>query len=449
LTFVLGLLTVGRRAALVGAVCVACSPFMIIFSTEARTYMLVMFLGLVSSICLLRAISTNRFSWWAGYAASCCAAAYSHYSVVFFLVAQFAWAFFAAPRLRRPLILANVAVVAGFLPAIGGLRDGFRAPNFITATVPVNLTDIRDTLERFWIGHPAMPIRMVPGNVAVLLGAAGLAVAVLGLAFAAQRRGRVRWRPTPGLALIVVLALVPTVLLILYSWLRTDVLGGGNIIASWPAMALAIGALVTAPRAPVRIVATTLVVGAYAIGGFKMLSPSWQNGDVHGALAYIERTGKSGDPIVSLPAFANPLSEVDAALAGTPDYTYVPGNTLDRARTQDSGDAHPVIRLFSPPLNEQFGHLAGPRPAPAFFFISVPSGQQVAHEAISAARHGTVFMLTPFPSWVLAKNTPVTAVRQFFHTMAVNHYHVATQVQITSFALFSSGESVYVFRKSS
>ena len=448
LTFVLGLLTVGRRAALVGAVCVACSPFMIIFSTEARTYMLVLFLGLVSSICLLRAIDTNRLAWWAGYAVSCCAAVYSHYSVVFFLVAQFAWAFFAAPRARKSLILANVAVVAGFLPAIGGLRAGLRDTNFISTLVPVNLTDIGNILERFWIGPATFPVNKVPGNVAVLLAVAGLAVAVLGLAFAARKR-RARWRPTPGLALIVVLALAPAVLMILYSWLRTDVLGGGNIIASWPAMALAIGALVTAPRAPVRIVAVTLVVVAYVIGGVKMLSPAWQRGDVHGALAYIERTGKSGDPIVSLPAFANPLSEVDAALAGTPNYTYVPGNTLDRERTVVSGDAHPVIRLYYPPLQEQFNHLAGPRPAPAFFFANVPSGQQVAQEAISAARHDTVFMVTPFPNRVWARNSSVTIVRQFFDAMALHHYHVATQVQIKSYALFSSGETVLIFRKSS
>jgi hypothetical protein len=455
LTFVLGLLTVGRRAALVGAVLVACSPFMIIFSTEARTYMLVLFLGLVSSICLLRAIGTNRLAWWAGYAVSCCAAAYSHYSVVFFLVAQFAWAFFAAPRARRPLIWANVAVVAGFLPAIGGLRDGFRAPNFITDLVPVNLTSIGNVLERFWIGPASFPVNLVPGNVAVGLGAAGLAVAVLGLAFATVRkRGRVQWRPTRGLALIVVLALAPTLLMILYSWLRTDVLGGGNIIASWPAMALAIGALVSAPRAPVRIAAVTLVVVAYVIGGVKMLSPTWQRGDVHGALAFIERTGRSGDPIVDLPAFYNPLSEVDAALAGTPNYTYVPGNTLDRARTQLSGDAHPVIRLWAPPLNQQFKHLAGPRPAPAFFFMTVPTGRQVAQEAISAARHGTVFMVTPYAGSIWARNSSlsnsfVTTIRQFFSTMALRHYRVATHVQITSYALYSGGESVYVFRTSS
>jgi hypothetical protein len=427
---------------------------MIIFSTEARTYMLVLFLGLVSSICLVQAIGTNRLAWWAGYAVSCCAAAYSHYSVVFFLVAQFAWAFFAAPRARKPLIWANVAVVVGFLPAVGGLRAGLRDANFIQTLVPVNLTDIGNILERFWIGPATFPVNEVPGNVAVLLAVAGLAVAVLGLAFAARKRGRVRWRPTPGLALIVVLALAPAVLMILYSWLRTDVLGGGNIIASWPPMALAIGALVTAPRAPVRVAAVTLVVVAYVIGGVKMLSPSWQRGDVHGALAYIERTGKSGDPIVSLPAFANPISEVDAALAGTPNYTYVPGNTLDRARTAVSEDAHPVIRLYFPPLDEQFKHLAGPRPAPAFFFPSTPSGKQIAQEAISAARNGTVFMVTPYPGRLWAKNsslsnTFVTTVRQFFGAMASHHYHVATQVQIKSYALFSGGESVYVFRTSS
>ena len=52
LTFLLGLWTVGRRAGLVGAVCVALSPYMIFFSTEARPYMLVLFLALLSTLAL-------------------------------------------------------------------------------------------------------------------------------------------------------------------------------------------------------------------------------------------------------------------------------------------------------------------------------------------------------------------------------------------------------------
>jgi hypothetical protein len=461
LTFVLGLQTVGRRAALVGATCVACSPFMIFYSTEARTYMLVLFLGLASSICLLRALDTNRLAWWAGYAVSSCAAVYSHYSVVFFLVAQVAWAFFAAPRARKPLVWSNVAAVAGFLPAVGGLPADFKAPNLIALLVPVNLTDIRDILERFWIGHPEMNVASLPGNVAVLLGAAGLALGALGSVSVLRKRARPWWRVSRRTLLLVVLAVAPTLLMIAYSVLRVDVLGGGNIIASWPAMALGIGLLVTVPRTPLRIVAVALVIGAYAIGGVKMLSNGSQNGDVHDAVAYIERTGDNGDPIVSAPMFANPLSEVDAALAGTPSYTYVPGDTLDRARSQLSGDPHPVIRLAAlpaqaPPLDEQFQHLAGPRPQPVFLGLPAPSGQDVAQQAISEAPHGTVFVVTPYPiSFKLrltyasksSSNPLFNSLNEFLVTMSRQHYHVVKQKSFASFTLSPGGEYVTVFRK--
>ena len=51
LTFLLGLWTVGRRAALVGATCVALSPYMIFYSTEARPFMLVLFFSLAVHTC--------------------------------------------------------------------------------------------------------------------------------------------------------------------------------------------------------------------------------------------------------------------------------------------------------------------------------------------------------------------------------------------------------------
>lgn len=253
--------------------------------------------------------------------------------------------------------------------------------------------------------------------------------------------------------MIAVLALTPTVLMIIYSWLRVDVLGGGNIIASWPAMALAVGALVTAPPKPLRIAAVTLVVTAYAIGGVGLLRNTWQRGNVAAALAYIDRTGKGGDPIVSLPLFANPLSEVDAALAGTSSYTYIPGNTLDRARPPDSGDPHPVIRLSAPPfqvppLDEQFKYLAGPRPKPVFFDFPAPTPMQVAREAMSQAPNGTVFMVTPFPVdpafWLT--RAPDSRPSQFLKTM-LTRFHIAGQAWFPSFSLFAGGEYVTVFRK--
>jgi hypothetical protein len=454
LTFVLGKLTVGRRAALVGAVCVACSPFMIFYSTDARTYMLVLFFGLVASICLLRAIATNRFAWWAGYAASSCAAVYSHYTVVFFLVPLFVWAFFAEPRTRKPLIWSNVAAVVGFLPGAAGLPAGLRAPNLITGLIPVNWPTTKFIWEHFWIGHANLPLHDVPGDWAVLMAVVGLALGAFGAILVARHRGARWWRVRPEVFLIGVLVVAPFVLMVVYSLVHTDIMGGGNIIASWPAMSLVIGALVTAPPRPLRIAAVALVVGAYAIGAWQMLRPVWQRGNIDGATAYIERTAQSGDPIVSLPAFANPLSEVDVALSDTPSDTYVPGNTLDRARSA-SGDPHPVIRLngpllTAPPLNELFQRLAGPRPNAGFFFLPQPTAAQTAQQAMASAPHGTIFLVTPFSIDAAAqiKKAPNSQLSEFLEPM-LSHYHVVRQVRFPSQSVYYDGEYVTEFRKSS
>ena len=117
LTCLLGLWTVGRRAGLVGAALVALSPFMIFYSTEARSFALLILLGLLSTLALLRAIETGGGWWWAAYAVCSCAAAYTNYTAVFLLAAQAAWALWAAPRARVWVLGANLAAALAYLPA--------------------------------------------------------------------------------------------------------------------------------------------------------------------------------------------------------------------------------------------------------------------------------------------------------------------------------------------
>src|SRR5207253_1172569 len=104
----------GRRTGLAGAAIVALNPFLIFYSTEARAYALMLLLGLLSTLALLRALdaSPSRW-WWAMYAFFSCAALYTHYTVVFVLFAQLAWAAWTHPGARRWLLGANVAVGVG------------------------------------------------------------------------------------------------------------------------------------------------------------------------------------------------------------------------------------------------------------------------------------------------------------------------------------------------
>ncbi|HEY1273440.1 MAG TPA: glycosyltransferase family 39 protein, partial [Thermoleophilaceae bacterium] len=116
LTYLLGVRTVGRPAALVAAALMTLSPFLIYYTTEARAYGVTLLLVLLSTLTLLRALDSERWWWWAAYAVCSCAAIYAHYTPVYLLAAQFVWAFFARPRARLPLIAANAAVALAYIP---------------------------------------------------------------------------------------------------------------------------------------------------------------------------------------------------------------------------------------------------------------------------------------------------------------------------------------------
>jgi len=429
LTFLLGLWTVGRRAALVGATCVAFSPYMIYFSTEARPYMLVLFLALLSTLALLRALDTGWPGWWVAYAACTCGAAYTHYTVIFILVPQLAWAMWTQPKARRALIAANVAAGVAYLPWLGGLQEDLHAPSFIPTLVPVNLHTLQLIFVSYWIGHPAIPIKRMPGELAVALAATGLAIGLFGLVEGLRKAGRLRWRLSPRSTLVIVLAVAPALLVVLYSWARVDVLGGGNLIASWPGLALAIGALVTSPlRRTLWVAAVALTLVAFSIGGAKMITPVAQRPNTAAAVAFINRVGTSGDPIVSVPVFDNPLSELDVALADA-----------------GSSQHHPVLRLGVPPLAEQLSHLNGPHPQPQFFGLTVTPPQVVARQAVALAHNGTLFLVSPSGhSPTFLKDYPNNPISLFAIALP-GHFRLVEQMTFPSLFPISS-ESVYVFR---
>jgi hypothetical protein len=425
LTFVLGLWTVGRRAALVGAVCVALSPHMIFFSTEARAYMLVTFFALLSTLALLRALDSGRLGWWVAYGAFSCAASYTHYTVVYLLVAQFVWAFWTRPKARRWLLAANAAALLAYLPWLGGLREDLNGPNNIG---PFTFHVLGSELERLWIGHPDLPISHMPDRVGLALAVTGLAVGLLGLVLRARGAGRAKWRVPPRTALIVVLALAPAVLITVQSMVATNIVDGRDLTSSWPGLALAIGALVTSPARPLRLVAVTLTLGAFAIGGAKMLGSDAQRPDIAAAVAFVDRVGRPGDPVVDAPFFANPLSELDVALA-------------------DAGQStrYPVLRLGVPPLAEQLPPLSGPHPQPDPN-LQVTPPQDVARQAVALARHGTIFLVTPggADASLVLKRSPDTPVGMFLKTLP-GRFRMVEHVTYPGLSGILP-ESVYVFR---
>ena len=122
LVHLVGLRTVGRDAALLGAVLTTLSPFMIFYSAEARGYGVLMALVVLSTYALLRGLDDGGTGWWVLYGAATCAVAYTHYTGAFVLAAQVVWALWRHRERWRPLVVSTGVAALLFTPWLPSLR---------------------------------------------------------------------------------------------------------------------------------------------------------------------------------------------------------------------------------------------------------------------------------------------------------------------------------------
>jgi hypothetical protein len=326
LVYVLGTRTVGRTAALVATALTALSPFMIFYSSEARSYQLLIVLVLLSTLALLAAIDDGRARWWIAYGACSCAVMYTHYTGIFALLGQFLWVVWAYPQARRGVLLANLGAVIAYLPWISGLRNDLSSPttDILSALSPFTAETVRVSLEHWSVGHPfAYPgtgLRDLPGEIALGMLAVGIVIALIGLL---QRRLRAPaglsfGSPNRRVVLILVLAVSVPLGEALTSAVGDDVFGTRNLAASWPAFGLSLGALLAAAAAPLRFAAVTLTVGAFAIGpAAKMVDAPFERPGFDAAADFSDREAAAGDVVIDSVVFGvtpGPLSPLDAEL---------------------------------------------------------------------------------------------------------------------------------------
>ena len=320
LTYLLGERAVDRRAGLVAAALMSLSPFLIYYSTEARSFGTAMLFTLLSTLALLRAIDTRRTAWWFAYAALSCASVYTNYTTIFLLAGQFGWAIWTQPDLRPQLVIANAGAVLAYLPWVPSVIDAANSPGADVPALlgPFTLDSFRTELGRWSIGHPFERLSELPGHVGVVLIAAGVTVALLGLGgrALAARRAEARWRPSAGVGLVVVLAASAPVGEALYSWLAHSVWDQQQLIASTPGLAVLTATLLTRAGPRLAFLTSFLVLAGFGIGAAKMLDADAQRPDLNGPVAFVDRRAAVGDPILelSLPT-PGPLTALDVALA--------------------------------------------------------------------------------------------------------------------------------------
>lgn len=313
LVYMVGLRSVGRRAALLAAAVTALAPFMIYYSGEARAYAVLMALTLGSTLAMLLAIDGGRTRWWVLYAVSSCAAFYTHYTCAFVLGAQFLWLLWAHPEARKPAVIANIAAAAAVIPWIPGMIQDFTSPTLkiLSALSPFTPHDIALDLGHWTVGYPyveAGGLRALPGLPALILLALATALTVVGLLARRLRAGSQKAISPVSrrVALMVLLALAVPVGEAVVSLSGNHIFGVRNLAASWPYLTLSCAAVVAASDRRIALVASGLAVIAFALASTKMLGERFDRPRYQAAADYVASHARPGDVVIDTTGSLSP-----------------------------------------------------------------------------------------------------------------------------------------------
>jgi hypothetical protein len=341
LVYLLGLHTVGRRAALLGSALMALSPFAILYSTEARAYSTLTVFAALSTLCLVRALDGGRRGWWIAYAVSSGLVLYTHYTGVFLLVAQAAWAAWAHRERMRSLVIANAAVAIAALPWLPAYLEQRRlALGFeylAQSALPVTPGSLARGVVIALAGFPSVPLRELPGRPALVLLGIVVAAAIVSAGAPLARRvadgragGFVRRALSSRVALLALIALATPIGVFVYSAVSTNILVPRSFIASLPAAMLVIGWLVSSMRQAAPVAAAVLL-GALAVGTIKTLDDDFRRPPFRDAARFIDARAAPRDPVIQFAPPGTVLSRQLSIYFEAPHDVFSATFTDDRA----------------------------------------------------------------------------------------------------------------------
>lgn len=412
--YLLGERTVGRRAALVATALTALSPFMIYYSTEARSYGVLMLTLAVATLAMLLAVDSRRTRWWVLYSICSCGAMYTHYTAAFVLAAQLAWLSWVHPHARRAALLANLGAAAGFIPWIPGFINDWTSPTvkILSALSPFTLHDIPTILGHWAIGYPYsgyVGLRQLPGTAGLVLLTVSVILALPGAARRARGTTLRAWvREHPRLVLILVLAIATPLGEAIVSTFSTHLFGVRNLAASWPAFALVFAALLTAGGPRVRLAASGLALACFALGAGLMLKEPYARPNYKGAGDFIDHHYPS----------------IAAVIDTTGEVSPGPLTPLDLTLRRPVR----VLRAGSPAEREHPFGFADP---------IVPLSRAIA-SAVAAARGGAIVLVSsvaPVSAQIPQRAQPVTLPFPAPYHLAEEHVYrgiIKTEVRVYS-----------------
>jgi 4-amino-4-deoxy-L-arabinose transferase-like glycosyltransferase len=298
LVYLLGRSTVGRPAALLGAALMALSPFAIFYSTEARGYAALLFLTALSTLALVAALGTGRRRWWLVFALASVAALYTHYTAVFAIAIQVAWAVATHREQLRQLALACGLIVLLFLPWLPRYPEQSEAAARVEVGVAGrSLVEYLEDLSRLVVGHPFLPLDRLPGTPVLVIG--GIVVGIA-LVAAVSAGGRPSGRRLLGswLGLLLGLGFALPVGLSLFGLVGKDVYNLKTIVMCLPALCLLLGLAVSRMRGPLRYLALALTAIVLAVNAVGVFDPDNRRPPWNEAAEYIEARARPGDRVL-------------------------------------------------------------------------------------------------------------------------------------------------------
>lgn len=297
LLVLLGRRVFGRRIGLVGGLLLATSPFVVMWSQQARGYTLVLASAILATLTLVIALETGTRRMWAAYGLA--------FSLVFVL---------------QPLSALLVLPAHAVLVSMGRERflpHGLAAPCVLVvlglpwAVARAKQTPVENWIDRTSVGDAFAALLHLSGPVGV-----GLALAVVGLIVLS------RWQRYDVTAWLAVWALGPALLAFGASLIRPVFLDRYLIVAA-PAFAL-LGAiaLLSVGRRVALVLATALVV-ATGVGLGQWYSTA-SNGNWRGegwrdaVRTVLTRHAETDAELIVVPWWANPAAAYyGASAAGT------------------------------------------------------------------------------------------------------------------------------------
>ena len=299
LVWLVGRRAVGRPAALVGTALYALAPFAVYYGSEARAYSTLTCLALASTYALLRALDSDSRWWWAAFAAATAAVMYTHYTGIFVLIAQTAWALWFHRDRWRAIALSIGAAAIAYVPWLPFIRENVPV-DIIELVFPLTPRNFVRGQSRLFPGHPYAGIEEVPG-------AAGLALVLLGIAraaaFFAARALRRRPPVRPTMVLIVALAVASTIGTVVADWVGQPIYLPRNLIASLPALCLVIAALIVRAPRPAAVAAGALLIAGLGVGTFRAAQAENGRPQYKAAAHWVDDRARPADPVAQVPGF--------------------------------------------------------------------------------------------------------------------------------------------------